>query len=156
MPIIELITKINAPIQRCFDLARSIDLHKLSTGGSKEDAIAGVTQGLIGMGETVTWRATHFKVRQILSSKITAFESPRYFRDEMIKGAFKYIKHDHVFEEKEGVTIMKDRFQFASPFGCLGEVANKLILTRYLKGLLQTRNEMIKEYAESSKWKLIL
>ena len=56
MPKIEITTAIKAPLEICFDLARSIDLHKISTAKSKEQAIAGVTSGLIGMNETVTWQ----------------------------------------------------------------------------------------------------
>jgi hypothetical protein len=51
MPVINLHTQINAPIGIVFDLSRSIDLHKISTAHTNEEAIAGVTSGLIGMGE---------------------------------------------------------------------------------------------------------
>jgi hypothetical protein len=84
MPFIELTTFIHAPIDRCFDLARSIDLHKLSTQGTEEEAIAGVTSGLIGKGEQVTWKAKHFGITQKLTSRITVFEYPYHFRDEML------------------------------------------------------------------------
>lgn len=97
MPHIKLETIINAPIERCFDLARSIDLHKISTGNTQEEAIAGTTSGLIGLNETVTWRARHFGVRQTLTSKITEFERPHFFVDEMLEGAFKSIYHKHIF-----------------------------------------------------------
>ena len=156
MPEIKLITEIVAPIDRVFDLSTSIDLHKLSTGKTKEEAIAGCTSGLIKMNETVTWRATHFGVRQTLTSKITAYESPIHFRDEMLEGAFKSIYHDHYFEEREGKTIMTDVFKFESPLGILGKVFNALVLTNYLKRFLEERNALIKEFAEGEKWKDIL
>ncbi len=156
MPVLEFITEIRAPIEVCFDLARSIDLHKVSTAGSDEEAIDGVTSGLIGFGEEVTWQATHFGIRQKLCSKITAFEYPFYFRDEMIRGAFKSINHDHRFEELEKITYMSDYFEFQSPMGLLGMLFNKLVLTNYLKKLIIKRNQVIKDYAESEQWKLIL
>src|SRR5688500_8687803 len=102
MPLIELITPIHAPLERCFDLSRSIDLHKLSTSKTNEEAISGVTSGLIALNEEVTWKATHFGIEQTLTSKITAFEFPVFFRDEMVRGVFKKIKHDHRFEKKDG------------------------------------------------------
>lgn len=80
MPVIELETFINADIETCFDLSRSIDLHSLSTAQTKEKAIKGRTSGLIGAGETVTWQATHFGVHQQLTSKITAYARPFHFR----------------------------------------------------------------------------
>lgn len=156
MPLIELTTLIDAPIERCFDLARSIDLHKLSTEGTNEEAVGGVTSGLIGKGQHVTWRATHFGITQELSSKITAFDRPFRFRDEMIKGAFKSIRHDHIFQASGGRTVMQDQFYFESPGGVLGALFNKLVLTRYLRSLLTSRNEMIKRVAESDNWKNIL
>ena len=153
MPIIRIETYIKADRQIAFDLSRSIDLHTLSTAQTNEEAIAGVTTGLIGMGDSVTWRAKHFGVYQNLTSKITAFESPRYFVDEMVKGAFKRFKHEHFFEKQDGGTLMIDVFDYDSPLGVLGKMADALFLKNYMTGLLTKRNEMIKEFAESEKWK---
>jgi ligand-binding SRPBCC domain-containing protein len=156
MPTIELLTVINAPIDRCFDLARSIDLHKLSTAGTNEEAIAGITSGLIGYGQVVTWRARHLGITQTLTSKITKFERPYLFRDEMVKGAFKLIQHDHLFEESGRGTNMRDHFYFESPGWIFGAAFNKLFLTNYLRRLLIKRNAMIKEVAETDQWKELL
>lgn len=156
MPKIEIITIINAPIALCFDLARSIDLHTISTSKTNEKAIGGRTQGLIKLHEFVTWQATHFGIRQILTSKITAFERPYYFVDEQISGAFKSLYHEHVFEQDGEKVIMKDIFTFQSPMGIFGRLFNKLILTAYLRKFLMTRNSMIKEFAETDKWKRLI
>ncbi len=156
MPKIELITKINAPIDVCFDLARSIDLHRISTAHTSEEAISGVTSGLIGLNEHVTWRATHFGITQTLSSKITGFDRPHYFVDEQIQGAFKSIHHLHQFEETNGIVTMTDDFEFSAPYGVFGRVFNALILTSYLRKLLIQRNKIIKQYAETDQWKLVL
>lgn len=156
MPLIELTTIINAPIERCFDLARSIDLHKVSTAGTEEEAIAGVTSGLIGKGQHVTWRAKHFGIRQTLTSQITQFQYPYCFRDEMTKGPFRMIKHDHLFEESGNRTVMRDIFRFESPGWIFGIAFNKLVLINYLRNLIIMRNEIIKEVAESEQWKKIL
>ncbi|MDV3754235.1 SRPBCC family protein [Elizabethkingia anophelis] len=156
MPVIELRTHIYADIHLVFDLSRSIDLHSISTAKTNEKAIAGITSGLISNGETVTWQATHFGIRQTLTSKITAFDMPFHFRDEMLKGAFKYIKHDHYFEKTNTGTLMTDIFRYDSPLGILGKIFNKLILTRYLRQFLLERNQIIKDFAESDKWRQIL
>jgi len=156
VPVIELTTLIDADINICFDLARSIDLHTISTKNTKEQAIAGLTTGLIGLNETVTWQATHFGVRQKLTSRITAYESPFHFRDEQLKGTFDYIKHDHFFKTHNNTTIMTDRFDFGSPLGILGNIFNRLVLTAYLKKFLEKRNQVIKEYAENGTWKMLL
>jgi len=156
MPLIEIHLTINAPIQRCFDLARSIDLHKISAADTQEKAIAGKTEGLIELGETVTWRAKHLGVYQKLSVRITAFESPNYFVDEMTKGAFKSFKHEHIFKETPEGTLMIDRFDFKSPFGPIGELFNRLFLTQYMTSFLEKRNYVIKDFAESDNWKKVL
>jgi ligand-binding SRPBCC domain-containing protein len=156
MPKIELTTIIDAPVELCFDLARNIDLHKISTEGTDEEAIDGVTTGLIGRDEFVTWRARHFGITQQLTSKITAFERPNYFRDEMTKGVFRSIKHDHLFEANGSITEMKDIFEFEAPYGILGQLFNALFLYSYLRSLLERRNRIIKEVAEFGKWKSIL
>ncbi len=156
MPTIKLETIINSSIETCFDLSRSIDLHKISTANTNERAIDGTTSGLINLGEFVTWKAKHFGITQKLTSKITAFDRPYHFRDEQQKGAFKYIIHDHYFTANGNDVIMKDIFQFQSCFGFTGKLFDKIILTRYLKNLLIHRNDIIKEYAESEKWKSIL
>ena len=156
MPLIQIITVINAPIERCFDLSRSIDLHMVSTKHTNERAIAGRTTGLIELNETVTWRAKHLGVWQNLSSLITEFTAPYLFVDEMVAGAFKSFRHEHHFKSQGEVTIMTDLFNFKSPFGFIGEIFNAVFLTAYMRRLLEKRNAVIKEYAESEKWKAVL
>jgi hypothetical protein len=95
MPIISIVTRIAASIEVCFDLARSIDVHIESTVGTDEKAVAGVTSGLIDLGQEVTWEATHFGVRQRLTSRITAFDRPGHFRDSQVRGPFRRFDHDH-------------------------------------------------------------
>lgn len=156
MPVIELQTVIKAPIERCFDLARSIDLHRLSVAHTNEKAIAGVTSGLIGLDEEVTWRAKHFGVTQMLSVHITQYDRPYHFRDAMLSGAFKRFDHDHFFTTVEQGCLMCDVFDYTSPFGILGILADRLFLERYMKKLLITRNAIIKRVAESEEWRHLL
>jgi ligand-binding SRPBCC domain-containing protein len=156
MPTITLVTPIRSSITTCFDLSRSIDLHQVSTSQTNERAIGGRITGLINGGEWVTWEATHFGIKQKLTSKITGYNRPFNFRDEQLKGAFRYFVHDHTFEERDGMVMMKDVFTFRSPFGYVGKLVDKVILTRYLRKFLTGRNLIIKEYAETDKWKLVL
>ena len=148
MPTIQLSTNINAPIELIFDLARNIDLHQISAKQTHEKAIAGKTSGLIELNETVTWRAKHFGIYQTLTAKITAFDRPHYFVDEMVQGAFKSFVHTHQFEEVPEGIIMTDVFDYQSPFGVLGRLADFLFLKKYMKRFLEKRNEVIKAYAE--------
>jgi ligand-binding SRPBCC domain-containing protein len=149
MVSLEEITIIRAPIERCFDLSRSIDLHLLSTARTGERAVAGVTSGLIGLGERVTWRAKHLGFWQELTSEITAWNRPVYFRDTMVRGAFRSLEHDHYFAELgNGLTELRDELRFAAPVPLLGRVA-EMFLRPYIGRFLQERNEILKKVAES-------
>jgi ligand-binding SRPBCC domain-containing protein len=156
MPVIKIETKIEAPIERVFDLACSIDLHQQSMGHTQERAIGGVTTGLIDLGETVTWEAVHFGIKQRLTSKITVCERPSHLQDIMVNGAFKGFTHDHFLSETASGTLMKDVFDFTSPCGALGVMADYLFLENYMTGLLKKRNEVIKQAAESEDWRKFL
>ena len=156
MPVIDITTEISAPIGRVFDLSRSVDLHAASTAQTGERAVAGVTRGLMSLGQEVTWRARHFGIWQRLTSRITAFDPPAHFRDSLVRGAFRHFDHDHFFSQRGDVTVMRDVFDFESPLGILGRIADHLFLTRYLKGFLMIRNAMIKETAETDQWRRYL
>ncbi|NOQ72160.1 MAG: cell division protein [Crocinitomix sp.] len=148
MPIITLETRIKASKEVVFDLARSIDLHQLSTAKTKEEAIAGRTTGLMELGEEVTWRAKHFGIYQRLTSKMTELEMHGHFVDEMTKGIFKGFRHEHQFKVVGDETIMIDIFDYTSPLGILGKTADKLFLEKYMTRFLKERNAVIKLYAE--------
>lgn len=152
MAVIELSTVIRAPRERVFDLARSIDAHQDSAGDTEERAVARVTKGLIGMDGEVTWEARHFGVRQRLSVRVTAFDRPKHFQDVMVSGAFSSMVHDHKLEEHPDGTLMRDRFEFASPLGILGKIADWLFLTSYMRRFIIRRNAVLKQLAESGDW----
>ena len=156
MALIEIHTLVHAPIERCFDLNRSVDLHIHSSTGTNEEVVGGVMTGLMNLDDTVTWRARHFGITQDLSSRVTEFVRPTYFRTVMIRGAFKRIDHSHEFSETEAGTMMYDRFEFEAPLGVLGRIAEALFLTRYMRAFLIERCRVIKSIAESDEWKRFL
>ncbi|MBP2001470.1 ligand-binding SRPBCC domain-containing protein [Paenibacillus shirakamiensis] len=108
-----------------------------------------VMQGPIGMGETVTFEATHFGIRQRLTSKITEYDAPRLFVDTMQKGAFKSLRHVHEFVQREDYTLMTDTLYLEAPFGIVGKIAEKAVLQRYMKNFLIYRNRQLKKLIES-------
>jgi ligand-binding SRPBCC domain-containing protein len=156
---LEQVTLIHAPIERCFDLARSVEVHLAGNVHWGEAAVAagGVTSGLIGKGDRVTWRARHFGIRWELTSEITAMDRPAYFQDRMIRGPFRSMIHDHLFRSlAPDTTEMRDVFCFAAPLGILGRLAEAAALRRHMDGLLRERNEAIRSIAESSSWRKYL
>jgi len=156
---LEDITPIRAPLDRCFDLARSVEVHLAGNVHSGESAVAsaGVTRGLVGMGQCVTWRAKHFGVWHTLTSEITGMDRPAWFQDTMIQGIFRFMRHDHFFRAVSAKeTEMKDVFCFAAPLPVLGPLAEVTFLRRYMQVLLCERNAVIREIAESPEWRRYL
>lgn len=149
MTTINLITKINAPKQIVFDLARNIDVHQNSASKTNEKAIAGITSGLINLNETVTWKGKHFGFYLTHTSKITEMELHNYFADEMIHGNFKSFKHEHSFIEKNGKTVMIDNLIYETPFGIFGKFFDWLFLKKHMTNFLKTRNTVLKNLAEN-------
>ena len=149
MQTITVNTTIRASIERCFDAARDLDLHVRSLAHTNERAVAGRTSGLIELGEEVTWHGRHFGVIQHFTSRITAYDRPRYFQDTMQRGAFRSFVHDHFFTEEGELTRMTDVLAFSAPLGILGRIAEKLVLRRYLIRLLQTRGDAIRRALSS-------
>ena len=149
MAIIRVEIDISAPPPVCFDLARSVDAHVESARTTGERAVGGVTSGLLNLGDEVTWRAKHFGVTQELTSRIVAFDRPHHFRDEMVRGAFRRLVHDHQFQPVPSGTRMIDVFDFTAPMGFLGSIAERLVLTSYLRRFLVDRAHALKQLAES-------
>jgi hypothetical protein len=156
---LEELTTIGAPIERCFDLARSVEVHLAGNVhfGEQAVAMAGVTSGLIDVSQRVTWRAKHFGVWQNLTSEMTAMERPAYFQSSMVQGVFRSMRGDHYFQSlPSGDTEMKTILRFAAPLSFLGLMAEALFLRRYMRALLRERNLVLKEIAESSEWRKYL
>ena len=150
MPTIRIATSIDAPAERCFDLARDVGAHLRSTAGTGERAVGGVTIGLLELGDEVTWEARHLGIRQRLTARISRFERPVLFEDVMVRGAFASLRHVHEFLPRDGGTTMIDTFTFTSPLGPVGAIVDRLFLAGYMRRLLVSRANELKRMAESS------
>lgn len=150
MPEILIETPINARPEICFDLMRDIRIHTETTIQTEEKAVAGVTDGMIGLGQTVTFEGTHFGMRQRLTVQVTAFERPHLFVDEMTEGNFRSFKHIHEFVRVRSGTLMRDKIIWTSPFGIFGKLVDKLFLESHLRNLVTARNVRLKALAEKS------
>lgn len=149
-------TVIRAPIKRCFDLARSVEVHLQGNIHFQESAVAvgGRTSGLVELGERVTWRARHFWTWHKLTSEISSLEKPTYFQDVMVRGIFRSMMHDHYFRSlPNGQTEMRDVFAFAAPIAVVGRCIELAFLGRYMHRLLRERNQVIRQVAESDEWR---
>lgn len=150
MPTIRLETIVDAPVEVCFDLSVDVDEHQRSVAVTGERAVAGVTSGRMVLGDEVTWEARHLGRIRRLTSRITEYDRPHRFIDEMVAGAFKSFRHEHSFEAVQAGTRMIDVFEYRSLLGPLGRIADLLFLTRYMRSLLTMRNQHIKAAAEAT------
>ena len=67
-----------------------------------------------------------------------------------VRGAFRRFRHEHHFLAVEGGTEMLDTFDYTSPLGLLGRLADVLFLRQYMSRLLRQRNAYLKREAESA------
>jgi len=146
---IRIETTIHAPIELCFDLARSVSAHLSSTARTRERVISPVASDVLGPGDVVTWEATHLGMRQRLTSKITQFEPPRSFEDEQTIGPFAAFWHRHEFADKGGTTVMTDLVRYRAPFGPIGSLVEFIFLDRYLRSFLERRAANLRVLAEA-------
>jgi ligand-binding SRPBCC domain-containing protein len=146
---IEIVTRIEAAPERCFDVARDLDVHLRTMTQTAEKAVAGRTSGLIELGEEVTWEGRHFGLVHRHTSRITHFDRPRHFCDAMVRGRFASFRHDHYFDPDGSGTLMRDVIEFRSPLGVIGRVVDALVLTAYMTRLVTRRNAGVKQVAET-------
>jgi ligand-binding SRPBCC domain-containing protein len=154
MPTIRLATHVDAPTERVFDLARSVDLQQ-ETLRLQGRPIAGLTGGLSGPGEKTVWRSSLLGKRLDITTKVTAYSRPHHFRRTLVEGPFQRLIHDYffVFEDRddpEEGTVMREVFTYESPYGPLGRVVDSALRDR-MEAMLVERAGRIREVAESDR-----
>lgn len=75
-------------------------------------------------------------------SQITAWEPPRRFIDEQIRGPYRLWVHEHLFEERHGGTVVRDRVRYAVPFDFF---AHRFFVQRDVERIFQYRTECLKQ-----------
>ncbi|BDZ63551.1 SRPBCC family protein [Agromyces mangrovi Wang et al. 2018] len=138
-----LTTEAPYGVEEMLDISLDIDAHVSSMAQSGERAVAGVTTGRIGLGETVTWRARHFGIWFTMTSEIAELERPSRFVDRQVRGPFRAFTHVHEFETSGTGTRMTDRITVASPI--FGRLAERVVLVPYLRRLIAKRNAHLLE-----------
>jgi ligand-binding SRPBCC domain-containing protein len=150
MPTISIETRIAAPLEACFDLARSVEAHVLTASFTAERVVEpGRLSGLLDLGDTITFEAVHLGIRQRLTGRIVELARPYRFVDEQVKGAFAALRHVHEFSAASGATLMRDTLLWRSPLGPLGQLADRLFLRRHLESFLRRKQLSLKALAEN-------
>jgi ligand-binding SRPBCC domain-containing protein len=86
----------------------------------------------------VTFAARHFGLPWRMTSRITAYDCPRRFVDEQVRGPFRAWRHEHTFawDDALGVTIARDVVHFIAPLGFLGWMVEKVVPERHMRRIL--------------------
>jgi ligand-binding SRPBCC domain-containing protein len=148
--LIEIVTVIDAAPAVVFDLKLDTDVHAASLPASRETATTSSGRRHLALGAEVTFHARHLGLHWRMTSRITAYERPHRFVDEQTRGPFRTLRHEHQFQNLNGVgTQMTDRMTVTAPFGLLGALVTRTLLVPYLRRLLRQRAAHIKHWAET-------
>lgn len=156
MPSIHLTTFIAAPIERVFDLSRNLTIYKALMQGRNETISSGAASNLVNHGETITFHAKHLGKSRLVTTRVVALQKPSSFVQEQVKGDLLHFKHEHHFKAVDNGTILIDMIDFDGPRDVIGKVIGKLYLKSYLEKFINKRNTLIRQYAESEKWRAVL
>jgi ligand-binding SRPBCC domain-containing protein len=147
--LVKVVTEIDAAPDVVFALELDMDVHTASLAGSGETATTSTGQRRVALGDEVTFRARHFGLVWRMTSRITAYQPPQRFVDEQVRGPFRTLRHEHVFDDLgAGRTRMTDLMTVGAPFGPLGSLVARVLLGPYLRRLLIQRASHIRRLAE--------
>lgn len=156
MPNIHLTTFISAPAERVLDLSRSIGIYKLLFHKRKETFRAATGGSLMLLKETFSIEAKHLRKTRQLTLHMSNFSTGQYYMIEKVKGSLSVYRHDHFVKEVANGTLLIDKIEYGYPEDFIGRVLSKLYLHAGLEKLIEQRNELIRQHAESEKWRVLL
>lgn len=73
-------------------------------------------------------------------ARLTMVNPPNEFTDTAEKSPFKSWRHRHQFLERGDETVLKDTVEYALPFGKLGELVDKFLISREIDRLFAFRH----------------
>lgn len=135
-----LVTVLGAAPEVAFDRSLDVGFHLRSMAGSREEVVGRAPEGLLGLGDEVTWRARHLGLWWQMTNRVTEYERPHRFVDAQVRGPFQSFRHVHLFQPTPGGCVMTDLVSFTAPYGPVGSLADRVILTRYLQRIIRYRN----------------
>jgi ligand-binding SRPBCC domain-containing protein len=145
-------TIIAAPAERCFDMARDVATHEESAAFSGEKLVPpGRLEGTLELGDLVAFEGRHFGLRQTFVARIIEITPPRRFVDEMVKGAFRRLRHEHEFLPHAEGTLMRDILEWESPLGPIGRLADALFVRKHMTWFVTMKQRELKRLIERQK-----
>ena len=76
-------------------------------------------------------------------SRIDDWRENERFVDRQLRGPYRLWHHTHEFEPAGNGTLVRDRVDYALPFGPLGEVAHRVVVERDLGRIFDYRNATV-------------
>jgi ligand-binding SRPBCC domain-containing protein len=156
MSKIHLTTFIKAPADRVFDLSRNITIFRKALQSRKEKISSGAAGNLVSSGETITLHARHLGKTRMMTARVMEIKKPLTFIEEQVKGDLKSYRHERHFKEIDNGTIMIDLLEFEGPRDMLGNFFSQFYLKKYLQKIILERNELIRQFAETEKWRAVM
>ncbi len=75
-------------------------------------------------------------------TEITTWDPPQRFVDEQRRGPYRFWAHEHLFEQRDGGTLMADRVRYAVPGGWL---VNGLFVRAEVRRIFDFRRRKLSE-----------
>jgi ligand-binding SRPBCC domain-containing protein len=152
MQIIRLTTWIDAPADRCFNLATSAEFHPiLAKPFARTVPAGGIPNRELTTGDRLIWPGRYLGLQLRYTTRIDLMRPCDYFREVLDTGCFHQFEHDHHFTPLNDGTRMRDEIRFTIPAGLLGPMTAPLA-RRYLVSRINLRNAILREVAESGSW----
>ena len=156
MGFIHITNFIAAPAETVYDLSRHMLLQKKAMEKMGGRQIRGVSSGLLPNNETVLWSLPVWRKEIFFSLKITETTPGHFIQEEMVQGGLDSFKHLRHFKRILNGTLVIDEIFYTMPKKFWGVWVDKFWLNNTLHKLLEERNKLLKEYAESNKWRALL
>ncbi len=156
MVTIRTVTWIDAPVERCFRLATSVDFQLAASKNKNVKVVAGTKSGFLEQGVTVTWQGPMFGLGRIHTNRVEVFRPFSHLFEKMVSGSFKAYEHERHFAAMDDGTRVKDEVRFSVGWGPFGKLIDKAMLKHRVAVLIKWQNEALKEAAESDLWKRFL
>jgi ligand-binding SRPBCC domain-containing protein len=156
MASIHLTTFIAAPIERVFDLSRHLAIYKQVFQSRKAEFRSGAASSLLSPGETISVLGKIAGKNRMTMLKLTKLQRPLSFTEEQVKGDLESYKHEHHFKPAQNGTIVIDILEYGPPRDMIGRIVARIRMKKYLEEFIGKRNETIRNYAETEKWRAVL
>jgi len=96
----------------------------------------------VGPGTRIEYRLRLHGIPLRWRSRISDWDPPRRFVDVQERGPYRLWRHEHVFERREGGTLVRDRVEYAVPGGW---VVDRLFVRRDLARIFEYRSRALQE-----------